>query len=357
MSARIRERAQDILIGALFGIVLGLISGLWASAYDHLFLEGTDRSMLIVEFIFFTIGLVAAGGILFWYAKQMGNKDAKHRAKIWHDAHIKMKSTSYLQSRKIRIVLALLVILSYVGVSAYFLPTILADYTGVIHSLDSRTFTFPININLKGTVEIANPPIMIGLTFTYSKGTLIVDEPVKVKGHAVIDEVISNISAIVVNFQNCLEYPIKPVYKGIPKQGFIIFNATDRFLDFNTLTGTAVYNILGNATITWSVDGASKPILGILYDDGTNTTMTIEDLVLNVYPKEQLTQVQTNKVTTELTIAVFIFAFFGVFSIASDIWHIEENQASAYRHYRLATVRQKSQLQTPNSKQKNQEEH
>lgn len=265
--------------------------------------------------------------------------------------------TFALYSRIIRIALALLVILSYVGISAYFLPKIIADYDEVINSSKPRTFQFPININLNGTVGFFEPQVSIGLTITYPRGILIVDEPVKVHGHAVLDnETAYNVSVIVVVFQNCLKYPMNYTYKGIPRQGFIVFNATDRMLDYNRITGKAVYNILGDSTISWPIDGESKTILGIFYNDGTNTTMAINDLVLHVYPKEQLTQIQTNKVTTELTVAVFIFATFGVFSIASDIWPRKNSNSKASNSelHRLIIRCQKSQTPNLNNKQKNQ---
>lgn len=68
------QRAQDILIGAIFGIILGLMSGLWASVFDHLFLENASKTILYGYFISYSIGLIAVGVILYMYAKRFGKQ-------------------------------------------------------------------------------------------------------------------------------------------------------------------------------------------------------------------------------------------------------------------------------------------
>jgi hypothetical protein len=264
----------------------------------------------------------------------------------WFDS---LKNKCAKHERGIRVTFALVVIGIYFVVGVNFVPTIISDYNEITDSVKLRTFQFPINFNLNGTLGFFEPDVTIGLTITYPNGILIVDEPVNVNGHAVLNnKTTTNVSAIVVTFQNALRYPINYTYEGIPRQGFTVFNSTDRFLDYSRITGEVVYNILGNSTIVWSIDGESKPIIGIFYNDGTNETIAIQDLSLHVYPKEQLTQVQTNKVTTELTFAVFIFAFFGVFSIASDIWPRKPKACKAEPR-KLTAIFQKSQELNPDS--------
>jgi len=51
------QRAQDILIGSLFGVVLGVILSLWASVFDHLYLENATKEFLYNLFVIYSLGL------------------------------------------------------------------------------------------------------------------------------------------------------------------------------------------------------------------------------------------------------------------------------------------------------------
>lgn len=55
------QRIQDILIGAILGIMLGIIGSLWASVFDHLFLENASKDLLDSLFVIFSIGIFAIG--------------------------------------------------------------------------------------------------------------------------------------------------------------------------------------------------------------------------------------------------------------------------------------------------------
>jgi len=68
----VHQRVQDILIGAIFGIILGIIGGLWASVFDHLFLENASKDVLYSLFCIYSIGIIAIGIFLWIYAKRLG---------------------------------------------------------------------------------------------------------------------------------------------------------------------------------------------------------------------------------------------------------------------------------------------
>lgn len=65
----VKWRVQDILIGAIFGIILGIVINLWASVFDHLFLENTPKNILYVLFFIFSIGIIVIVIGLWIYAK------------------------------------------------------------------------------------------------------------------------------------------------------------------------------------------------------------------------------------------------------------------------------------------------
>lgn len=68
----VNQRVQDILIGAIFGIILGIIGNLWASVFDHLFLENASKDFLYVLLVIFSIGTVAIAILLWTYARKLG---------------------------------------------------------------------------------------------------------------------------------------------------------------------------------------------------------------------------------------------------------------------------------------------
>ena len=71
----VRKRVQDILIGVIFGIVLGVIVNLWSSVFDHLYLENSPKDVLSGLFIIYSIGIVAIGIVLWQYIKKLGRNE------------------------------------------------------------------------------------------------------------------------------------------------------------------------------------------------------------------------------------------------------------------------------------------
>ena len=67
----IYHRAEDILIGSLFGLILGIMLSLWASVFDHLFLQNASRDTLLWLFGFYSAGLIAYGIGIFLYIRKL----------------------------------------------------------------------------------------------------------------------------------------------------------------------------------------------------------------------------------------------------------------------------------------------
>ena len=128
----------------------------------------------------------------------------------------------------------------------------------------------------------------------------------------------------------------------------------DGGLVFGKKDAKAVFHMTAETTtVTFPIDGNFKPILGIFYQQGdTNTTMLIEDITITVFPKERLTQIQTNKVTAELSIAVFIFSLFGVISAIMDLTR-EETKPINEEFQRTLTDIQKLLQHNLSNKQEN----
>jgi hypothetical protein len=66
------QRVQDILLGAIMGIGLGVIGGLWASTFDELFLKNQSDTTLIVLLVVFSLVLLLLGYGLWAAAKRIG---------------------------------------------------------------------------------------------------------------------------------------------------------------------------------------------------------------------------------------------------------------------------------------------
>lgn len=75
------ERAQDIFISTIFGLIIGIMLSLWASVFDHLFLQNASRDKLLWFFSLYTLGLIALGVILFFYARKFGRQASASNSK------------------------------------------------------------------------------------------------------------------------------------------------------------------------------------------------------------------------------------------------------------------------------------
>lgn len=68
------RRAQDILIGTLFGLILGIISNLWVSVFSELFIKNMSPNRLILLLILYSAGIIFIGALLWIYIKKLEPK-------------------------------------------------------------------------------------------------------------------------------------------------------------------------------------------------------------------------------------------------------------------------------------------
>ena len=66
------ERAQDILLSSIFGIIFGLACGLWASIYDHLWLENASKEFLFKLWVLYSVVIMGMIYMLWTFAKRLG---------------------------------------------------------------------------------------------------------------------------------------------------------------------------------------------------------------------------------------------------------------------------------------------
>ena len=67
----VNQRVRDILIGAIFGLVLGIVCNLWSSVFELLFLENASRDFLYKLFFLYSGGIVLIGILLWKYMSRL----------------------------------------------------------------------------------------------------------------------------------------------------------------------------------------------------------------------------------------------------------------------------------------------
>ena len=87
--------------------------------------------------------------------------------------------------------------------------------------------------------------------------------------------------------------------------------------------------LIGEAIVTWPLDGDFKPLMVLFFQDGSTQETTTQDIVFHVYPQEQLTQLESTNVSVILTYAVFVLTLLGVIGIGVELWPKEEKQNTA----------------------------
>lgn len=67
----VNQRTQDILLGAIFGVILGIVGNMWTDVFYHLYLENASDVSLWSWLIILTIGLVIIGVYLLSYVRRL----------------------------------------------------------------------------------------------------------------------------------------------------------------------------------------------------------------------------------------------------------------------------------------------
>lgn len=222
----------------------------------------------------------------------------------------------------LRVVIAGIILVLFLVAIWYSVPVIISGLVEANTASNPRFFPIGQNMNLNGTLGFLESDIKFSLNFTYPHGTLIVDDPINITGSAVFRSLtaIDKVAYVQFGFQSCLFAPITQDSDGVPRQGYLVFYNP---IHLENMTGQEYDNIVliqdDSINVLWTLEGDYKPIIGIFFKDGTNKTLTSESMVLHVYPKEQLTLIETNKTNTILTIALFLISATGIGSIIRGI--------------------------------------
>ncbi|PVX26445.1 MAG: hypothetical protein CW691_01500, partial [Candidatus Bathyarchaeum sp.] len=232
-------------------------------------------------------------------------------------------------SKNYRILGIVTIVLVYVTVSVITFYSICGTYVEITNP-PPQVLAIPFNINLKGETGFVQTDVSIGLNCTSTKGVLVVNEPIEIRGiTALLEDEANNISRISLTFENCLEYPLNFSQWNMPEQGFIHFLNEPPFnagMGIDKTTGKILMYMISETTVTWTSEGAHKPIIGIFFKDGTNRTMTQESSPINIYPRSNLTEVQSATVNVQLAFAVFFFTAFTVIGVILDIWRSKDTE-------------------------------
>jgi hypothetical protein len=228
-------------------------------------------------------------------------------------------------TKKKRWFIAFVIGIAYSLVLVLVLPNIITtlskvstEYDELIKPLQPLTVLEPIAFNPAGRQGYIVPytDIEIALSVTYPNGILVTNENVSVVATVfwnITNNDAENMTSFYLTFQNAVDYPLtfqnltyqdKNFQTYFPMSGYFSFdnvmsmtNKTGRYY----LTGTALMQ--ANRTIMWQQEGDYKPILQINYVGGSSLVNVIDEVVFHVNPREQLTQLETNRIGLEANIA------------------------------------------------------
>ena len=232
---------------------------------------------------------------------------------------------------------AVSIVIIYIIVIALFAQDIVSTSLAVINSGQSRTFQIATYVNFNETSALHigfknESDMIISMNFTLPHGILAVNEPITINATAILKgNHILEIGEVYVMFPNSLSYPTSYDADQIPIQGGIgignILYSEGRKnpnVTFSVDPGT-IFRINAESQIIWTIDGDYIPKIGVFFFDGSNSTYVPDDIILHVYPQEQFTQLQTNKVSVIITLALFVFSAVGVATLFFDLWDSDKD--------------------------------
>jgi hypothetical protein len=166
----------------------------------------------------------------------------------------------------------------------------------------------------RGHTENETPDLLIDLLVTYPHGTLIVDDPVKIFGIAVLSETLRQTltTSIALSFQNAQAYPYSQNENGITEgQQLNLWKLRNENL------------LIGNATIVWALEGTYYPTIVYRHLNSTGGEEEFSgtsDVKITVYPKSELAQITTNTVSMILTFVLYGLTVVGTGSLILSLW-------------------------------------
>jgi hypothetical protein len=219
------------------------------------------------------------------------------------------KLTKY--SNPFRKALALFIVAVYVIVLISVYP-IITNWNEQSNSmLQERTYDHSFGLKLnQNSLLSSEQDLSFDIKISHSYNIALVDEPVAITATVVLrtPQAKSNISAITLSFENAQAYPRTTDYYGqVNGANLIILN----------------YNheaIMNSTTMCWPSEGNFHLVCAIFFTDGTNQQLVQNNIVMPVYSRTELEQIQTNQVSIILSIAVFVFSLVGVFDLFMRLW-------------------------------------
>ena len=241
-----------------------------------------------------------------------------------------------LSTRRIfRIIIALIIVIAYaVWIQPYFQinqnksSDVSREISDLTKPPQPYTFQIPMYFSFNGSIpflRVNESDFEFLLNITYPYGTLVTNETVYINATAVYGQVVTTLDYVGIIFPNALNSPITYDEHNLPRQGILIFP--------NPISVPAGSNIISennyvetDANIKWPIEGDYVPIIGFFFKDGTNKIYSANNVVIHVYPKEQLTQIETNRVSLEnnqasleLSKAVLILSTVAILALAFQI--------------------------------------
>jgi hypothetical protein len=223
-----------------------------------------------------------------------------------------MSTQKYLYPRR---KYANIIVAIYIIVTLLLSPALYSVFAEVMTYPQPRTWQKDMGILLSSNFRIteATTDIDIYGTFYYPNGILVVDEIVNVSAKVVLHTPeAQSIRGIVFGFQMG-EDPAKKGENGIRESAQMNFDMGDSFIEGSDVV------MKNNTQVVWSTEGDFVPILYIINGTGYAREFNTNDLIFHVYPRAELINMDSNKTSILLTIALFIFTVVGVVTLYFDL--------------------------------------
>ncbi|MCW4018924.1 MAG: hypothetical protein NWF00_09655 [Candidatus Bathyarchaeota archaeon] len=217
-------------------------------------------------------------------------------------------------------------------------------YTELTQTPEPYSFTMPLRLRFNGSSPVGlenESGLAFRLTFTCPNETLVVNEPVTIDSVTVLDYAWTAFQEVDIIFQNSLAYPLCYEDNGvIPKAGTLSFYNP---IGGDTVNAAAHNNVFRNITINcdtqvvWQVEGNYSPLIVVFFNDGTNKTYTTDDVIIHVYPRAQLAQIESERVSLsatqanlKLSEAVFILGIVSIVALVIQVLDVPTQMKCKY---------------------------
>ena len=225
--------------------------------------------------------------------------------------YARAKFNNSLKKLPFRKALAFCIIVIYLGVLIFVIPIILNWQEESNSTLKGRTYDHSFSLKLdKNSLLVNEQDMSFDIRISHSYSIALVDEPVKVTATVVLrtPQAKENISAITLSFENAQAYPHTIDYYGQANGANLII------LNYNHNA------IMNSTTMCWPSEGNFHLVCAIFFNDGSNEQLVQNNIVMPIYSRTAIEQIQTNQASIVLSVAVFIFSFIGAIDLFIRLW-------------------------------------